>query len=195
MRLILPGALATSSGSSPNSALYAWAAFSSISRNRWPSAVPVWVGPHPVPGVGDHVLEPRLRGLPAELGPDLLARGNEHGGVSGAARRLDGIYPAPRHRAGGLQDLPDGEAFSVAGVVDAVLPQSGRLQRQEVGAPEVLDVDVVAHRRPVAGGVVGAEELDRFARPGCGPEDQGDEVRLGVVVLPEPPARPRDVEV
>src|SRR5215210_1116548 len=116
MRLILPGALATSSGSSPNSALYAWAAFSSISRNRRPSAVPVWVGPHPVPGVGDHVLEPRLLGLPAELSPDPVARGNEHGGVSGAARRLDGLYLAPRDRAGGLYHLADGEARAVAEV-------------------------------------------------------------------------------
>src|SRR5215212_9215749 len=195
MRLILPGALATSSGSSPNPVLYAWTAFSSISRKRWSSTVPVWMGPHPVPGGGDHVFELRLLGLPAELGPDPLARGNEYGGVAGAPRRLDGLYRTPRHRAGGLHHLADGEAGAVAEVVYAVLPRPRPLQRQQVGAPEVLDVDVVAHRRPVTRRVVGAEELDRVAPLARGPENQRNEVGLGAVILPEPPARPRNVEV
>src|SRR5918998_925709 len=173
MRLILPGALATSSGSSPNLVLYAWSAFFSISRNLLSSPVPVGMGAHPVPGVGDHGFELGLLGLPAELGPGAVARGDEHRRVPSPPRRFDGVYGTARDPARGLNDLADGEARAVAEVIDAVLARPRRLQRQQVGAPEVLDVDVVAHRRPVARGVVGAEDPDRVARAGGRLEHEG----------------------
>src|SRR5215210_4901748 len=63
-----------------------------------------------------------------------------------------------------------------------------------MGLAQVLDVDVVAYGGAVARRVVGAENLDgRTLR--CGLEDEGYQVRLRVVVLPEPPARTSNVEV
>src|SRR5919107_4461945 len=63
-----------------------------------------------------------------------------------------------------------------------------------MGLAQVLDVDVVAYGGAIARRVVGAENLDgRTLR--CGLEDEGYQVRLRVVVLPEPPARTGHVEV
>src|SRR5215211_6457351 len=149
---------------------------------------------HPGPGVGDHGLQLRLLGLPTEVGLDLLARGHEHGWVPRPPRRLDGVYALASDAPGGFDDLPDGEACAVAKVVDAVLSWPGRLERQQMGAAEIFDVDVVAYGGAVACRVVGAEDLHgRALRRGL--EDERDQVRLRMVVLPEPPPRPRHIEV
>src|SRR5215210_979036 len=150
--------------------------------------------PHPGPGVGDHGLELGLLWLPTKIGPDPLARGHERGWVPRSSRRLDSIYAPARYAAGGFDDLPDGEACSVAQVVGAVLSWFGRLERQQMGAAEVLDVDVVAYGAAVARRVVGAEDLHRGAFS-CGLEDERDQVRLRIVVLPEPAAGAGHVEV
>src|SRR5215211_1660156 len=149
---------------------------------------------HPGPGVGDHGLQFRLLGFPVEVGLDLLARGHERRRVPRPPRRLDGVYTLACDEAGGFDYLPDGETSSVAQVVDAVLSWFGRLECQQMGAAEVFDVDVVAHGGAVARRVVGAEDLHGRALR-RGPENEGDQVRLRMVVLPEPSARPRHVEV
>src|SRR5215207_5072000 len=149
---------------------------------------------HPGPGVGDHGLQPRLLGFPAEVGLDLLARGHERRRIPRPPRRLDGVYASACDASGGFDYLPDGETSSVAQVVDAVLSWFGRLECQQMAAAEVFDVDVVAHGGAVARRVVGAEDLHGRALR-RGPENEGDQVRLGMVVLSEPVARPRHVEV
>src|SRR5688572_22771252 len=63
-----------------------------------------------------------------------------------------------------------------------------------MGAAEVFDVDVIAYGGAVARRVVRAEDLHgRALRRGL--QDEGDQVRLGMMVLPEPTTRPRHVEV
>src|SRR5215211_1428405 len=158
--------------------------------------LPVTVGmvSHPGPGVGDHSLQLGLLGLPTEVGLDPLARGHERRRVPRTPRRLDGVHALARDAAGGFDDLPDGETRAVTQVVDAVLSWSGRLERQQMGAAEVLDVDVVAHRGAVSRRVVGAEDLHgRALRRGL--EYEGDQMRLRMVILPEPAARTGHVEV
>src|SRR5215211_5218803 len=63
-----------------------------------------------------------------------------------------------------------------------------------MGAAEVFDVDVVAYGGAVARRVVGAEDLHGRALR-CGLDDEGDHVRLRMVILPEPACRSRYVEV
>ena len=126
---------------------------------------------------------------------DPVAGGHQLGRVAGAARLLDGGDLAAGHAAGGLDDLLDRVAVPGAEVVDRVPARLRALQRERVGAAEVLDVDVVAHGGAVARRVVGAEHLHVVAHAGGGPQHQRDQVRLGVVVLAEVPARARDVEV
>jgi hypothetical protein len=73
--------------------------------------------------------------------------------------------------------------------IDAVLPWLrrrrlvGRLQCQEVGATEVLDVDVVADSSAIGGRVVIAKDFHGFPLPESGLEDQRDQLRLRLVVL------------
>ena len=62
-------------------------------------------------------------------------------------------------------------------------PRHGLLQREQVRAAEVLDVDVVAHRGAVGRRVVGAEDRDRLALAGRRLQHERDQVRLGIVVL------------
>src|SRR5215203_1741706 len=149
---------------------------------------------HPGPGVGDHGLQFRLLRFPTEVGLDLLAGGHERGRVPRPPRRLDGVYAFACDAAGGFDYFPDREASSVAEVVDAVLSWPGRLECQQMGAAEVFDVDVVAYGGAVARRVVGAEDLHGRALR-CGLEDEGDQVRLRMVILPEPACRSRYVEV
>jgi hypothetical protein len=59
-----------------------------------------------------------------------------------------------------------------------------------VGVGEVRDVDVVADRRPVGVGVVGAVDLDVGAPPQRGRDHERDQVGLRVVVLASPVPRP-----
>src|SRR5215211_4886755 len=115
----------------------------SLSQRRF-LLVTVGMVLHPGPGVGDHGLQFRLLGFPAEVGLDLLARGHERGRVPRPPRRLDGGYALACDVAGGFDHLPDGEACPVAEVVDAVLSWLGCLECQQMGAAEVFDVDVVA---------------------------------------------------
>ena len=80
----------------------------------------------------------------------------------GAAPRARGSRA--RSRGGRLDHLPDRVAVAGAEVVDRVAAGLGGLERQHVGAAEVLDVDVVAHGGAVARRVVGAEDLHVVAR-------------------------------
>lgn len=72
-------------------------------------------------------------------------------------------------------------------------------ERQQVGAGQVLDVDVVADAGAVDGGVVVAEELEFLPAAGGDVEGDGDEVGLRVVPFADGEAvaqvRPGDVEV
>jgi hypothetical protein len=52
-----------------------------------------------------------------------------------------------------------------------------------MGVGQVRDVDVVPDRRAVRGVVVRAEDLDVPAKPERGLDDQGNQMRLGIVVL------------
>src|SRR5918995_1653276 len=164
-----------------------------LSQNRL-LLVTVGMVLHPGPGVGDHGLQLRLLGFPAEVGLNLLARGHERRWVPRPPRRLDGVYALSCDPAGGFDYLPDRETGAVAQVVDIVLSRPGRHQGQQMGAPEVFDVDVVAYGGAVARRVVRAEDLHGRALR-RGPEDERDQVRLRLVVLPKPAARPRHVEV
>ena len=79
----------------------------------------------------------------------------------------------------------DAVAAADAEVVGPAAARLDRLQGEEVGLRQVVDVDVVADARPVGRRVVGAEHLDGRAAAQRGLEDERDQVRLGVVVLAE----------
>ena len=123
-------------------------------------------------------------GLPAQHLRGLPAGGDQCGGVAGAAALLpdgDGVAGDP---AGGLDDLPVGEALPVAqveggGGVGALQVVQG----QEVGVDEILHVDVVPDTGAVLGGVVGAEEGELLPLALGHLEDEGDQVALRPVIL------------
>src|SRR5918997_1992811 len=56
---------------------------------------------HPVPGIGDHGGELRLRGRPAELRSDLLARGYQHRWIPGSSRGFCALERAPCYLVAG----------------------------------------------------------------------------------------------
>ena len=63
------------------------------------------------------------------------------------------------------------------------LPVVELFHRRDVGVGQVVDVDVVADVGAVLGGVVGAEDGDAGAHAEDGLEDDGDQVRFGVVIF------------
>ena len=89
----------------------------------------------------------------------------------------------PVTRARRVDHLAHRVTALAAEVVDVVAAGHGLLQRQDVRAPEVLDVDVVADRGAVRRRIVGAEDRHGLALARRGLQHERDQVRLGVVVL------------
>src|SRR5215208_2224244 len=114
----------------------------SIPHRPW--LVFVGVDLDPIPDVGDHGFEVWLFGFPTELGPYLLGRGHDDRRVPRTLGRLHDVYAPPRNPAVRLYNLGNREVRAVAEVVDPLLALLGCLERQKVGALEVLDVDEVA---------------------------------------------------
>jgi hypothetical protein len=147
------------------------------------------------PGVGDDDVEvPALR-LPAEQLTGPIGGRDERGRIARAPLGVGCGDGVPRHASGGLDHLPDAETGAVAEVARQPVVDVERLQRQHVGVGEVGDVDVVADRRAVRCGVVGAEHRDRVAATGGDLQDQRDEVGLGVVTFATPRGGAGGVEV
>ena len=120
---------------------------------------------------------------PAELATGTGRRRDQLGWVTGAARRCFRWH----WRAGDLpyhvRDLPVGKAIAVAQVVDPVTARFGRVQGQQVGRGQVLDVDVVPNARTVCGGIVGTEDLQPVSSAGGYLQRDRDEVCLWLVPL------------
>src|SRR4051794_12101301 len=150
----------------------------------------------PRPCVGDHRLDLRLARDPAQLVADLLRRRHQRRGIARApALLVDRDLPSG-HRARGVDHLAHREAGAVAEVVDLVHAGLRRaLEAEDVRLPEVLDVDVVPDRGAVIRRVVRPEHGHVLPLAGGGLEHERDQVRLGLVVLAEVAAGPRDVEV
>src|SRR4051794_21070865 len=150
----------------------------------------------PRPRVGDHRLDLRLARDPAQLVADLLRRRHQRRGIARApALLVDRDLPSG-HRARGLDHLAHREAGAVAEVVDLVHAGIRRaLEPEDVRLPEVLDVDVVPDRGAVIRRVVRPEHGHALPLARGGLEHERDQVRLGLVVLAEVAAGPRDVEV
>src|SRR5215212_2437170 len=165
----------------------------SIPRRPW--LIFVGVDLDPIQGVGDHGFEVRFFEFPTEFRPYLLARGHHDGRVPGAPGRLHDGYTPPRNPVSRLYNLGNREARTVAEVVDPLLALLGYLKRQNVGAPEVLDVDKVARGRAISRGIVRPENLDRVPSPRGRTEDDWDELEAGGVGVAEAATRARDVEV
>src|SRR6185312_4775991 len=89
-----------------------------------------------------------------------------------------------------------GEAAAVAKVIEQRRSGIGkRRQRQDVGAGEVFDVDVVADAGAVGSRIVVAIDVDAGAAAEGDVENDGDQVRLGFVGFAVSIDRARDVEV
>jgi hypothetical protein len=118
---------------------------------------------------------------PTQLAADQVARGDELGRIARPPRRLAGGDLPPRHLLGGGDDLAHGEAAAVAEIEDLVLGFAGSVEGEEMGGGEIGDVDVVADRRAVRRGVIGAEDLDVGQRPLGGAQDIGDQMSTCVL--------------
>ena len=106
-----------------------------------------------------------MLGFPAQLAPEGLAAGHEHGRVSWtswADLDRDGMAS---DLAGRVDDLFDREALSVAQVVGAATAVQ-RAQSKDMTLGQVQDMDVVPHAGAVGGRVVIAEDCQRWSPPG-----------------------------
>ena len=144
-------------------------------------------------------MQGRLGRRPAQLVAGQRGGRDQLGRVALAAGGHLDRNRLPGDLADHVDDLPVGEAVAVAQVVDPVPARRGRVQREQVGAGQVFDVDVVADAGAVDCGVVVAEELELLPPSGGHVERDGDEVGLRVVPLadgqPVAQVRPGDVEV
>src|SRR5580704_16614067 len=114
----------------------------------------------PRPCALDDVVEPGIFRLPSELLTDLLRTGDKHRWIAGAPWALFDRNRMTGNPACRVNDLPNAETDAIADVVDKLVPVFQRLEGEQVGARQILDVDVVADAGTVGGGVVPSEDLD-----------------------------------
>src|SRR4051794_21605479 len=114
------------------------------------------MGLGPGPGGGGHPVPPVLP-RPSEVLARTVRGSHELRRVARPAWLLVRGYLLARDAPHGVHDLLDRVPRPAAEVVDAVLTRPDGVERQQVRLPEILDVDVVAHGRPVARRVVRAE--------------------------------------
>src|SRR5437763_2136978 len=108
-----------------------------------------------VPRVTDDLLKRRAPWLPTEVRADARARCDEHSRIALPAWRFFYRDVCAGDRAGRVDDLADRVSRAVAQVVDVVTRRLPGVEREEVRAGEVVDVDVIAHRRPIGCRIVG----------------------------------------
>src|SRR3954452_23478415 len=106
------------------------------------------MGLEPGPGVGDHLLQGAPR-LPPEVALGLGIRGHQAGRIARTPRLFAHLELPAGDLARGVDDLPHRVAGPGAQVVDLVAAGGDAVERAQVRVAEVLDVDVVAHRRAV----------------------------------------------
>ena len=76
-----------------------------------------------------------------------------------------------------------------------MLPRARVREREQMRLGEVVDVDVVAHRRAVVGRIIGPEDLHGIALAERHLQNVRNQVGLGLVVLTGLPVRTGDIEV
>src|ERR1700759_3916263 len=84
----------------------------------------------------------------------------------------------PRDFTCGLDDLPNAEAAAIAQVVDEFVLFAERIEREDMRAGQIGDVNVVADAGSVRSFVVGAEDRDEFALALCDLQNQRDQMRF-----------------
>src|SRR5437588_11291135 len=106
----------------------------------------------PLPGIANHRVEVGLLWNPAQFIANLAARSDEYWRVSSTPGSLNGVDRSSRYFTGGLDHLAYRESQAIAKVIGTVFPGRDAVQWEQVGARQVLDVNIVADRSPVGGG-------------------------------------------
>lgn len=140
----------------------------------------------PFPGRSDDFPCIGMGGMPAEDSFTLLGRGDEYSGVAAAARFFSDFEVDARHFFGGVDDITDREAIFTAQIeIGAASTFKKVLHGEYMSISEVYDVDVVTDAGAIRGRIVRAIDRDMVAHALCCFQDEGDQVRLGVVVFPD----------
>ncbi len=142
------------------------------------------MGAVPVPGGFEDGFDGGVLDAPVEFGLGFAGVGVEGGRVAGAAGFFDGGDFLAGDFFGGVDDFADGGGGAGAEVVEEGLAGLFEFfEYGDVGAAEVVDVDVVAEAGAVGGRVIGAEDFDVFAFAEGDVEDEGNEVGFGGMVF------------
>src|ERR1700749_3668521 len=111
----------------------------------------------PIPGAANDVFESRVLSLPFQFAFNFFGARNKNRRVAGTARHFFRWNRMPRDFACSLDDFADAEAAAIAQVVDEFVLFAERIEREDMGAGQIGEGNVVADAGSVRSFVVGAE--------------------------------------
>lgn len=152
----------------------------------------------PFPGGGENFFRGRMRGMPAEDGFAFGRRGDEDGGVSGAARFFRHFEIDARDRFGRFYHFADAASGLAAQIENIALAAVQEIAHgQDVSVGEIGDVDVIADAGAVFRRVIRAEDGDMVAYALRRFQNERDEMRLRIVIFADGAAlcRPGRIEI
>src|SRR5580692_1218791 len=124
-----------------------------------------------------------MLGRPPEFVANLGGAGDQHGSITGATGGLAGLDSAAGHAPRGFDDLAHAESAAAAQVVDQRSTLAESIKSEHVRLSQVADVNVIANAGAVGRGVVGTEDGDGFSLSGCSFQNEGNQMRFGMVAL------------
>ena len=137
----------------------------------------------PVPGRVDDWLKFEIARLPSELLARTRRVGHQLGRIAWPARaRLDGDRLAAG-LAAGLDHFANAVAPPDAQVELQPMSRLQSFQGQQMGAGQIVDVDVVANAGAVGRGIILAEDLDLLPLPQGHLQHQRNQMRFRIVVF------------
>src|SRR5260370_18852364 len=115
----------------------------------------------PLPRIVNHRGKVGLLWSPAQFLANLAARSDEYWRVSRTPGSLNSIDRNSRYFTSGLDHLAYRKSQAIAKVIDPVFSGRDAVQCEQVGARQVLDVNIVADRSPIGCRIVGSVNLNR----------------------------------
>src|SRR6266404_788223 len=108
----------------------------------------------PLPSAAHYGFQRLELRLPLQLALDAVGCRDQHRGIAWPPLHFASGNRMTRHAANGLDDLAHTESAAVTKVVDQLVALAQSIQRQQMRAGKVADMDVVAHAGPVGRGIV-----------------------------------------
>src|ERR1700738_3209447 len=149
----------------------------------------------PIPSATHNRLKRGKLRLPIQIALDTARARHQHGRIAGTPRHFTRGNRMSRYAANGFYNLANAKTAAGAKIVDELVALAQRIQHQNMRAGQVAHVNVITDAGAIRSGIVGSEDGDGFALSERHLQRQGNQVRLGHMILAQMAGGSRRVEI